>query len=306
MRFNRTEINPLLLWSHYVELPHGATTDQEFLSLIFCPNPGHDNFRSPAFQINVKQPLVHCFSRCGIEGTYTHAVSVIEGLYEKFGVEEAANDRERRRRRDRAWREADRIILRISRTGEKTYRYTKKHRPSATIAAVQPSDVQYDLYLPAVAQEYLKSRGIFSRSISFWRLGWLPDEKRIVIPADDIRGKTQFLIKRAVLDSQNPKYLYSEGFPKSSLLFGAGNIGPGMIQSDGLILVEGSLDTIRLHQHGFKNTAAILGTGISEVQRGIISRLRREDPPLLRQGRGRRQEHRDRDAGVTEVSACSS
>jgi len=94
----------------------------------------------------------------------------------------------------------------------------------------------------------------------------------------DENSRLRFLIKRAISDRQNPKYLYTEGFPKTSLLFGACHFDLGMIKSDGLILVEGSLDVIRLHQHGLRNAGAILGTGISEQQRRIIARL---NPPRI-------------------------
>ena len=222
----------------------------------------------------MQEPLVHCFSRCGISGSYAHAICVIEGLYEKFHVEEATNEREKRRRIDRARREADRIILRSARSERKSFTPKRRLRTSEPATAVQSGDLQYESFLPPVAREYLSDRGISSSSISLWQIGWHPEEKRVVIPAKDMRGKTRFLIKRAVSPAQNPKYLYSEGFAKTSLLFGAGVIDPGMVQSHGLILVEGSLDAIRLHQHGLRNVVAILGTGISEKQRRLLAMLR--------------------------------
>ena len=102
----------------------------------------------------------------------------------------------------------------------------------------------------------------------------MPEDKRIAIPALDERGIVRFLIKRGISPRQQPKYLYTEGYPKTHLLFGAGQIDLGMVHSHGLILVEGSLDAIRLHQHGLRNAVAILGTGISEQQRQIISRIK--------------------------------
>jgi DNA primase len=89
-----------------------------------------------------------------------------------------------------------------------------------------------------------------------------------------LNGRNRFLIKRAVLSRQQPKYLYTEGFPKTSLLFGACQIDPGMVRSEGLVLVEGSLDTIAFHQHGIRITGGILGTGISDAQCAIIAKLR--------------------------------
>jgi DNA primase len=114
--------------------------------------------------------------------------------------------------------------------------------------------------------------------VAAWSLGWDPEDKRLVIPARDERGVLKFLIKRAVLPGQNPKYLYTEGFPKTHVLFGTGQIDLGLIKRHGLVLVEGSIDTILNHQHGLRNTVGILGTGISERQRRIIARL---NPPKI-------------------------
>jgi DNA primase len=51
-----------------------------------------------------------------------------------------------------------------------------------------------------------------------------------------------------------------------------------LVQEEGLILVEGSLDTIKMHQMGFRNTVGILGTGLSGKQVRIIYDI---DPPRI-------------------------
>lgn len=191
-------------------------------------------------------------------------------------MEDSPNERERKRRTDRAHREARKIILKSAR-GSKfqgSRSVSKKSGTRKPIASVRREQLSYESFLPQAALEYLTARGISDASISAWQLGWLPEEKRIAIPARDELNKLKFLIKRGILDSQTPKYLYTEGFPKSSLLFGAGQIDLGMVRSEGLIVVEGSIDVIRLHQHGLRNTVGILGTGISVQQRIILSRLR--------------------------------
>lgn len=136
----------------------------------------------------------------------------------------------------------------------------------------------YDSFIPALGLEYLESRGISSETVSTFELGWEPEERRIVIPAKDEDGRLRFLIRRAVRAKDHPKYLYTDGFPKTHVLFGACVLDLGLVKSSGLIVVEGSLDAIMLHQHGFRNTVAILGTGISEEQKRIVARLR---PPKV-------------------------
>lgn len=255
--------------------------DDTFAPKVACPNPDHDTTKHH-FQVNLSEPLVHCFAYCGISGTYEHAVCVIEGLYEKYKVEEADDEREKKRRKLRAQREARKIITRgasktrqISRADHAQRKAKGNPRPTPVI----PDDqLRFDSYLPAVAREYLAGRKISSESVSLWELGWNQEERRIIIPAKDERGRLKFLIKRAVRPQDQPKYLYTEGFPKTAILFGACQIDPGMIKSHGLNLVEGSIDAIRLHQHGLKNSVAILGTGISEQQRKIIARI---NPPRI-------------------------
>src|SRR5262245_45372804 len=110
MRYRGRQIDPLKLWDRYVELPTNAHKEDIFLPKVQCPNPNHDTLKQH-FQINVSQPTVHCFAGCGISGSYEHAICVIEGLYEKFKVEEAADERERKRRVQKARRAAGKIIL---------------------------------------------------------------------------------------------------------------------------------------------------------------------------------------------------
>lgn len=265
MRFHGREIDPLALWDRYVELPPGTRGDEGFASLVYCPNPQHDNTRSPSFQINLDKPLVHCFSHCGISGTYEHAISVIEGLYARYLMDDAPTKQERARRRNRAHREAKKIILRGSLgISKRPHQITPVEK-----RRVEQVKLEYEHFLPPVAQEYLQSRGVTVRSISRWSLGWDPNEKRIAIPAHDEYGHLKFLIKRAVLESQYPKYLYSEDSKKTEILFGAFAVP----SRSWVVVTEGALDVIRLAQHGIP-AVGVLGTGISDEQMMAISRLR--------------------------------
>jgi hypothetical protein len=274
LNFRGRNIDTISFWEKYVSFPHGVRFDESdvFAPKTQCPNPAHDTLKSH-FQINLSQPTVHCFALCGISGSYEHAVCVIEGLYDKFKVEDAPDARERRRRTDRAIREARKLILRNARTASANFSRRNVNRERSSTKTVSSNELQYESFLPQRALAYLDKRGITNESVAAWQLGWLPDEKRLVIPAKDENNRLKFLIKRAVLEKQSPKYLYTEGFPKTSLLFGACALDLGMVSSYGLILVEGSIGTILNHQDGLRNTVAILGTGISESQRRIIARI---------------------------------
>src|SRR5215467_10750556 len=268
MKFHGRDIDPISFWTEYVEFPQHTKEDgSEFSPLVYCPNPAHDNFRSPAFQVNLRNPLVHCFSRCGIEGTYEHAVSVIEGLYDKYEVEKAGkNRRERMIRLSKAHREARRIILRGSKPSRGARHIARPVKKSTAIAQL---DLDYEHYLPQVALEYLEQRCISGNEIGMWEIGWDPDEKRIVFPARDLDGNLRFLIKRAVDPRAQPKYLYSGGSEKTSVLYGADMIG----EFKHIVLTEGVLDAIKLHTF-MQPAVAILGTGISDQQVRVIPKLR--------------------------------
>jgi DNA primase len=292
VNFSGRELDPFALWSLYIDRLPNVREGDYFAPLVVCPNPEHDTAKSH-FQINLQEPFVHCFAHCGISGSYIHAVCVIEGLYEKFQVDlqrcgeafdkhprdRSPDDRAELRKRYRAHKKARKIILQaasgISRTTHVQRKRASDRRPAKAISA---DALQYELYLPPLALEYLDERGISAASIAKWQIGWDPEEQRIVIPARDENDHLKFLVKRAVRPQDMPKYLYTEGFPKSHLLFGVDKIELGVIKSVGMNLVEGTTDAIMMHQHGLTNTGAILGTGISDEQVKIIARI---NPPRI-------------------------
>jgi DNA primase len=251
VKFQGRHIDAIALWSQWVEFPANFSLeeDSEFAPLVQCPNPDH-NTEKRHFQINLDKPLVHCFAGCGISGTYEHAIAMIEGTKP---------------------RETRKLILKHSRMGP--VRKKRKRSPGSD-AAISPNLLQYERYIPPFGLEYLQKRGISSASVARWELGWDASERRIVIPVKDIKGRTRMLIRRAVREKDRPKYLYTEGVARNSLLFGACQIDLGLVKSFGVVLVEGSIDAIMQHQQGFPTTMAILGSKLSEIQARHIMNLR--------------------------------
>lgn len=273
MRYRGRQVDPIALWGKYVDFPHNLRIDGDFLPKVQCPNPDHDTNKQH-FQINVSQPTVHCFAGCGISGSYEHAICLIEGLYEKFKVEEATDDREKKRRRQRARNAAAKIILGHRMVGSVQHERRPRAADHGSTAIVRRvDDLAYETFLPQSARSILASRSVSSESIAQWELGWNSDELRIVIPAKDFEGRLKFLIRRATRPKDQPKYLYSEGVPKTSLLFGACMLDLALVRSFGLALVEGSIDTIINSQNGIP-TGGILGTGISEAQCRVVAKVR--------------------------------
>ena len=294
MFFRGRQIDPLRLWADYCEIEE---SQGPFLPLCFCPNPNHLNSRTPAFQINIYRPTVHCFSRCGISGDYAHAVCIIEGIYNKYDISEddLRVARERPNLQDnkgvlvarakvrKAHREAKKIIFRKASSWEvagshnnnlalrsKNRRGDNELSPSNEL--IEATLANYS-YLPKEALEYLRKRGINHSSVARWQLGYDEEARRLTIPVRDKRNRLQFIIRRGIYRYQRPPYLYPDDSSKSSLLFGGCALRSDLLSSEGLIVVEGPFDCIRLSQHGFANVVAILGNSLSEKQKHQIVRL---------------------------------
>lgn len=99
---------------------------------------------------------------------------------------------------------------------------------------------------------------------------------RAMVPIIDLRGNVIAFGGR-VLDDSRPKYVNTSDtlvYKKSSALF-ALNFAKGS-GTDQLILCEGYLDVITLHQAGFTNAIAGLGTALTDEQVRLISRYCKE------------------------------
>lgn len=291
MIFNGRSLSVTALWGALgVEVPASDAGLPTYLPLVHCPNPGHDT-KKRHFQINTVKPWVHCHARCGIEGTYEHAICVILGLYSKHGLDGVTMDQIKEKREpgdpirtkvNAAHYEARRMMMdhtRITLDLTEAIGTRLGHRKALTHdSAVANDQTKLETgafqFLPKPAREYLEGRGLSPSTRGKWQLGWCEEEERIVIPAFDEHNRFRFLIKRRIDGKQFQKYLYTEGAIKTSLLFGACMLDPEQVRSHGIVLCEGSLDAIRLHQFGVTNAVAILGTGLSERQVRIIDRMR--------------------------------
>ena len=95
---------------------------------------------------------------------------------------------------------------------------------------------------------------------------------RVMFPIIDLRGNVIAFGGR-ILTDEKPKYLNTADtlvFKKSSNLF-AMNFAKNC-KDDRLLLVEGYMDVIALHQAGFSNAVATLGTALTQEQAQLMSR----------------------------------
>ena len=166
------------------------------------------------------------------------------------------------------------------------------------------------LYTPGGAQclEYVKKRGLDKNIVTRFGIGFAPNSwnalvdvmrkkgytdqelrdadlvgekngriydrfrNRLMFPIIDVRGNVIGFGGR-VLDDSTPKYLNSNEtliFNKRKNLFGM-NYAKKTKQPY-MILVEGNIDVVTLHQYGFDNAVASLGTSLTEEQVTLLSR----------------------------------
>ena len=128
---------------------------------------------------------------------------------------------------------------------------------------------------------YLKSKGFNEQELVLANLARTKDgtsncydnfRNRVIFPIIDLRGNVVAFGGR-VIDDSNPKYIntsdtpvYKKGEGVFALNFAKNN------ELKQLILVEGYMDVIALHQAGFSNAVACLGTAFTKEQARLLSR----------------------------------
>jgi len=169
---------------------------------------------------------------------------------------------------------------------------------------------------PAAA--YLKNRGIDQSAIETFRLGFAPrsgliealkrfghspeeiiesgmarisdrDQSRyemfrhrLMFPITDNRGQVIAFGARALTDDQQPKYLNSAESPifqKKHVLYGMDLARVAVRQGLPLVVAEGYMDVIAIHQSGVAAAVAPLGTALTEEQIKLLWRM--DDQPIL-------------------------
>jgi DNA primase len=101
----------------------------------------------------------------------------------------------------------------------------------------------------------------------------------VVVPGGDVVGFSARVIGKpppAADGSEPPKYINSPEsavYKKSKLLFGLAQAREGMQQTGRAVLVEGNFDVITLHQAGFTEVVAPLGTALTLEQVLTLKRL---------------------------------
>ncbi len=97
---------------------------------------------------------------------------------------------------------------------------------------------------------------------------------RLLFPIRDVQGRVVAFGGRA-LSGEEPKYLNSPETPlyvKGQMLYALDVAKTAIRERGRAIIVEGYLDCLMAHQHGFGETVAALGTAFTPAQLGLLRR----------------------------------
>jgi DNA primase len=118
---------------------------------------------------------------------------------------------------------------------------------------------------------YVRSRGLSAETARYFGVGYYGGNGflrgRIVIPIHNEQGELIAYSGRAT-GERGPKYRLPAGFRKSQVLFNLHRV----LARDGrtLVLVEGFFDTFKMHQAGYPNVVALMGSRLSDGQAKLI------------------------------------
>ena len=247
--------------------------------------------KTPSFSVSPDKQIFHCFG-CGAGGNVIHFISKIENVDFKESLEILA----------------DRVGIKLP-TLENNVD-SKRLELKEKVYEINKLVATYyhgTLYKPQAkpAQEYVKKRKLDNKALKEFCIGYAENanvlykmlkekgfteeeilasdlvikkgnsyvdrfKNRLIFPIQDIRNRFIALGGR-VLDNSLPKYINSPEnivYSKARNLYGL-NVAKNT-KTRKLIIVEGYMDTVSLHQRGIDNVVASCGTALTEAQGRLL------------------------------------
>ena len=292
MRFDDSFLNDLTARNDIADVVGSyVNLSKKSGSNLFGLCPFH-NEKTPSFSVSTDKQIYHCFG-CGKGGGVINFVMEIEGvsfpeavemLAKRAGMELPQQDvDDESRRRARLYqlnRDAARFFYErlVSSEGIKGQEYMERRKISASTATRfglgYAPDSWYALLNEMHSKGYTDKELVDADLIRPGKKGGFYDtfRNRLMFPVIDIRGNVIGFSGRILGDGE-PKYLNSKEtavFSKGNNLFGL-NLAKKS-KSGYIILVEGNIDVVSLHQAGFDSAVASLGTSLTPDQARLISR----------------------------------
>lgn len=263
---------------------------------LFGLCPFHSE-KTPSFSVAPDKQIYHCFG-CGKGGSVINFIMEIENLSYPDAVRFLARRASMQVPEDR-----------YDASAGKRERMLSLNRDAARFFYSQLSEP-----CGRAAREYVRKRGISPQMVTRFGLGCAPDEwqsltdamlrrgytkaellsaglvraskngggvydtfrNRLMFPVIDIRGSVIGFSGR-ILDDGEPKYMNSPEtlvYSKSHNLFALNLAKKSKLGY--IILSEGNIDVVSLHQAGFDCAVASLGTSLTPEQARLISRYANE------------------------------
>ena len=242
--------------------------------------------KTPSFVVDPQRQSWRCFGACATGGDAFSFVMRKDGLSfgdalrvlaEKAGVE--MRPREQAERTDvllRANNEAASFYRKAlaSPEGEKARLYLQERGIDG--AAAEAFDLGLSPRAGSALRDHLSSLGhdiehaVDAGLLRRYDDGNLRDffRGRLMFPIHDRRGRVAGFGART-LDGSDPKYINTPStrvFDKRATLYGLHLAAPAIREKDEAVVVEGYMDTIAAHQHGYANVVASMGTALTEQQ----------------------------------------
>lgn len=275
----------------------GYVTLQRAGSSLRARCPFHSE-KTPSFHVSPERGTYHCFG-CGTGGDIITFVQEIEGLdfkgalkmlAERAGVplvfEKGSGEKDTKGRLYELMEAA--TLFYATQLGKEDSVRAYLNSRGVSEASIQTFRLGF---APALWHEvcaHLASRGFSEREILDAGLSKKGDRgaydrfrSRIMFPMADSAGRIVAFSGR-IFDSghtvpaDTPKYINSPETPlykKSALLYGFDRAKQAIRKHNCAVLVEGQMDLVAAHQHGWSNTVAVSGTAFTEEHAALIQRM---------------------------------
>ena len=296
MAFPQSFLDELLARNDIVDVVGSYVQLTRKGSNLFGLCPFHSE-KTGSFSVSPDKQIYHCFG-CKKGGGVINFImeeenlpfpDAVRFLAKRAGMEvpEEEGDREANHRRQRLLdlnRDAARFYYQLLQQpeGRAVQEYLDRRqikKATAVNFGMGASPNAWDGLLTAMTKKgYTKAELLSAGLVVQNKNGRLYDKfrNRLMLPVVDTRGDVVAFGSR-VIDNSEPKYMNSSETPvysKRRVLYGL-NLAKKTKRSN-IILCEGNLDIVTLHQAGFDNAVASMGTALTTEQIRLLGRFTKE------------------------------
>ena len=296
MAFPQNFLDELIARSDIVDVVGSYVQLTRKGSNLFGLCPFHSE-KTGSFSVSPDKQIYYCFG-CKKGGGVVNFImdeenltfpDAVRFLAKRAGMEvpEEEGDREASRRRQRLLdlnRDAARFYYQLLQQPEgravQDYLDRRQIKKSTAVKFGMGASLDsWDTLLTAMTKKgYTKAELLEAGLVVQNKNGGLYDKfrNRLMLPVIDTRGDVVAFGSR-VLDKSEPKYMNSSETPvysKRRVLYGL-NLAK-KTKRPNIILCEGNLDIVTLHQAGFDNAVASMGTALTVEQTRLLSRFTKE------------------------------